>query len=254
METPLIYTHQGLSDRLMNMKSGLLGREWFSNKYIKYLRNVDHFIVLGQGALKPTQEVLKIPAERISFMPYGIDNQFWTPGDPEEEGDYILSVGSDPARDYSLLIDAVEDHKLRIITRKDISGYPKKSNVEISTDYSDCELRDLFRKAKFVVTPLMDVTQPSGQSATLQAMACGKAVILTDTRGLWDLSSMRHLQNCYLVKPGDSDAMRHAIKLFIQDKEMRIELGTNAVRTVNEAYNARLFSRKIQNQIDRILA
>jgi glycosyltransferase involved in cell wall biosynthesis len=39
-------------------------------------------------------------------------------------------------------------------------------------------------------------------------MACGKAVILSDTAGLWDREQMRHGEICYLVRPGDPAAMR----------------------------------------------
>ena len=46
------------------------------------------------------------------------------------------------------------------------------------------KIRELYQDA-FAIIPLKDVFQPSGYSVTLQAMACGKPVVLTKTKGLW---------------------------------------------------------------------
>ena len=51
---------------------------------------------------------------------------------------------------------------------------------------TDEELRKLYNRSKIVLVPLRQTYQPSGQSAVLQAMACGKVVILTETNGIWD--------------------------------------------------------------------
>ena len=45
-------------------------------------------------------------------------------------------------------------------------------------------------------TLLKNVFQPSGYSVTLQAMACGKPVILTKTRGLWAPEIFVNFKNC----------------------------------------------------------
>jgi hypothetical protein len=54
-----------------------------------------------------------------------------------------------------------------------------------SDSISDVDLRRMYNAARAVVVPLKDVHQPSGQSVTLQAMSCGRPVVLTKTRGLW---------------------------------------------------------------------
>ena len=44
--------------------------------------------------------------------------------------------------------------------------------------YSNIDLRKLYQDASIIVIPIRDVFQPSGYSVTLQAMSCGKPVIL----------------------------------------------------------------------------
>ena len=69
--------------------------------------------------------------------------------------------------------------------------------------FSDAELRTLYNNSKVVVVPLKQTYQPSGQSAVLQAMACGKAVILTETFGTWDINFFKHNYNIIFIKPND---------------------------------------------------
>ena len=77
---------------------------------------------------------------------------------------------------------------------------------------SDAEVREAFRSAAVVVVPVKDVPQPSGQSVTLQASACGRPVVLTRTRGLWDPEALRDGENVLLVPPADPDALAAAVE------------------------------------------
>jgi glycosyltransferase involved in cell wall biosynthesis len=86
--------------------------------------------------------------------------------------------------------------------------------------------------------PLRESAQPQGQSVTLQAMACGKAVILTRTRGLWGAGRMRHGENCHLVPAGDADALRAGIESLSTDGAYRAALGAAARRTVEEHFTS----------------
>ena len=62
------------------------------------------------------------------------------------------------------------------------------------TDAGD--LRRLYNSAAAVIAPLKDVHQPSGYSVTLQAMSCGKPVILSNIKGLWDRELLIDCENC----------------------------------------------------------
>ena len=125
--------------------------------------------------------------------------------------------------------------------------------VRVGSQYSQIELRTLYQKAYFVVIPLKDVDQPSGQSATLQAMACGKAVILSRTKGLWEPEKMKHMETCYLVEPGSVSSLRQAISFLGSHLEEAKRIGQNGRRLVEIRYNAHAFAKRLEQEIRRLL-
>ncbi|WP_204106187.1 MULTISPECIES: glycosyltransferase family 4 protein [Spirulina sp. CCY15215] len=257
VKTPVIYISQGLSDRLEWLPSNSWTHHFFQTIYSKFLRAVDRILVLGEGAITPLSKTLAIPIGKISCLPFGIDQDFWQPSDGSNTEQYILSVGSDIARDYQTLLEAITDQSLKIVTRLPIQhpylNINTEEQIEIGSEFSDLELRKLYQKAHFVVTPLQDVAQPSGQSATLQAMACGKAVILTKTIGLWDSKTMKHLENCYLVEPNNIESLLEGICYFWKRPEEVQRIGRNARTTVEQFYSSSIFARKLEIMIENIL-
>ncbi len=137
-------------------------------------------------------------------VPFGVDTDFWSPANFEES--YVLSVGNDSRRDYETLIAAAEQCALPVKILTSCSMPPAlPSNVSVlrgswkNPVLDDAELLHLYRKARLVVIPLHECIQPSGQSVALQAMACGKPVILTRTRGLWTEQKFNDNQEIVLV-------------------------------------------------------
>jgi glycosyltransferase involved in cell wall biosynthesis len=63
---------------------------------------------------------------------------------------------------------------------------------------------------------------------TLQAMSAGRAVILSDIKGLWAPELLRHQENCLLVPPHDAAALAAAIARLRGDAALRARLGTAA--------------------------
>lgn len=251
VKTPMIYFSQGLTDYIAQYPPSSRTYRFFHRLYRYFLRRVECIVVLGQGARDPLLDTFNLDPQRVIVAPFGVDEKFWQPDPAASPEDYILSVGSDMARDYDTLLAAADDYPLKIVTRLGIQG---SATVEIATDFSDLELRQLYRAARFVVIPLKNVAQPSGQSATLQAMACGKAVILTKTAGLWEPDAMRHLENCYLVEPYDHEALRAAIRYLHSNPGKATSIGEQARKTVEARYTSLHFATRIAEQIERITA
>jgi glycosyltransferase involved in cell wall biosynthesis len=85
-------------------------------------------------------------------------------------------------------------------------------------------------------------------------MACGAAVILSDTRGLWEREHMIHMENCYLVKPGDVPALRAAMRFLWDNPGEAERIGANARRTVEARYNTAAFAAMLEDHIRNLLA
>jgi glycosyltransferase involved in cell wall biosynthesis len=249
LNKPLIYISQGLGDRLGMLPEKSISHWLFRSLYGKFLRCAEMIIVLGEGSGEPLVKYLRILPDRISCLPFGVDEKFWTPDLDSNPAGFILSIGSDPSRDYRTLLEAGRNEWLKIVTHLNLNDERLSQRIDISSKYSDTELRDLYRKARFVVTPLKNVTQPSGQTTTLQAMACGKAVILSDTVGLWDRKRMRHLENCYLVEPENVENLREAISFLKSHPEEADRIGRNARSLVEECYSSRVYGHGLQQAV-----
>jgi glycosyltransferase involved in cell wall biosynthesis len=255
LKTPLIYISQGLAYRMEALSPRKPLNRFLRTSYARFLQSVDRVVVLGDGAAQPLIDLFALSPDRVSVLPFGMDGEFWKPAVQPGKGSYILSIGSDLARDYPTLLRAMneDEQELRIVTRQKLPEELLSEAVHIGSNYTSLELRELYRKACFVVIPLKDVDQPSGQSATLQAMACGKAVILTRTQGLWEPDQMRHLENCYLVEPGDVSGLRQAIRYLSDHPGEVMRIGQNARRTVEERYSTRRFAAGLERQIKQVM-
>lgn len=169
---------------------------------------------------------------RVHDFVFGVDTDFWTPGDGPVD-DEVLSIGNDPARDFTTLIAAWRPDfpRLTVITSLPVST--DKPNVVIEQGnwrrvaLTDAEVRERFRRARLVITPVFDTIQPSGQSATLQAMACGRPVIMSRNKGLWDADFMND-QVCRLVDPVDVDGLSEAIRSMLADRIAAESMGAAA--------------------------
>ena len=222
------------------------------------LVHASHSILFGEGEYRPFLDEFKLRAEQVTVNQFGVDPEFWHPGG--ERGDYVLSVGNDPQRDFSTLLDAASAiaAPIRIITTRKLRE-PLPPNVTVqrgalsSREFSDTEMRELYQRARCVVTPLRETFQPSGQSSTLQAMACGTPVVLTRTRGLWSSAMMRDGDNVLLAEPGDSAALAAHVRRLLGDPAAVEEIGAAARATVEREASIGAFAARLETTCRRVV-
>ncbi len=219
---------------------------------------------MSRWALRQQRCVLFAEAERVEVErrfgveaevnAFGVDVGFWGEegemgGGGDGEMGYILAVGNDARRDYGTLVEAVRelDRPVKILTNRELpSNLP--GNVEhVRGSFhrpavTDAELRELYRGAGVVVVPLVESIQPAGQSVALQAMAMGKTVVMTRTRGLWTGEDFPDGEGLRLVPVGDVAALRRALEMEPLDGEV--------VRgRVRERGTAELFAGRLERRI-----
>jgi glycosyltransferase involved in cell wall biosynthesis len=205
------------------------------------LHSLDHVFCFGDADRQYAIERYGLAEERSSVVPFGVDTEFWRPLPDERQENFVIAVGQDPNRDYDLLASAPGAHPTVIITRRPVKTPPGATHVIVTAgDYfgsdsiSDEELRRLYNRARAVIVPLKDVYQPTGYSVTLQAMSCGRPVVLSNIRGLWP--HMADGVNCVLVPPGDAAALGVAIARVCADRDFAGTIGRAARETVLRHY------------------
>ncbi len=248
-----------LRARLVGIHCGLVnfpleGARWQATRRALTAQEV---VMFSEAEREETLRHLKLAACAVRANDFGVDTAFWTPGGTP--GDYVLAVGNDGRRDYETLIDAVRSSSVavKIVTKKDLPQ-PLPPNVKHiqgswhAPALTDEQLRELYRGARFVVVPLEDSIQPSGQSVALQAMSCGRPVILTRTRGLWTGDALVDGRDLLLVEPRSAESLRDAMRRLEDDPALSERMGGSARAAVLrqggiEAFAARLNSLLANN-------
>ena len=225
---------------LVGIVAGLVNNPWRRARKLTALRLLlrMHAVLYGVGELQPLLERAPRLAGRVHVNAFGVDTEFWTPGEGVRS-DYVLAIGNDGHRDWETLLDAARDipTAVRVYTRRPAPPALPPNVTWHDADWhrrvlSDEEVRELFRRAAVVAVPVKDVPQPSGQSVTLQAMACGRPVVLTRTRGLWDPTSLHDGGDVSFVPPNDAGALAAAVTDLLGDGPRAMAMGAAARSSV----------------------
>lgn len=203
-------------------------------------------------------EQLGLPITHITF---GVDAVFWTPGAGAAGEDYVLSMGNDAHRDYATLLAAwkPEYPRLRIVTKHRLTITAPNISVTHGDWHqqalTDQEVRSLIQGARFVVLPIVNTTQPSGQSVCLQAMSCAKAVVITDFDGLWNRELIRDGETCVLAgRPGDRVGLQTGIERLLREPALADAIGRRARLIIESDLNVERMAGQIAAEVDALLA
>ncbi len=188
-----------------------------------HLKKVDAVVVVSTMQLEYFSSVFG--AERVSYIPHGIDVEYYVPGKARVECDSkvrCLFVGSH-LRDLETLAAAAKileksakNIVLTVVTKKENQHYFSGcNNVEFLFGIDSDELLGLYQRSDIFVMPLLECTANNG---LLEAMACGMPIISTDLQGVRDYVN----KDCALLAPkSDVDTLVGTIGSLAADSEKR---------------------------------
>ncbi len=223
--------------------------------------HIDRFLVYSTWQKRFIEERWRVPAARVIWTPFQADGRFFAPRPaPDPAGEALIcSVGLE-FRDYPTLMEAVRDFDgLRVMIaagspwsrRADsTAGEAIPSNVTVRR-FTQYELRDLYAACRFVVVPLYDVTFQAGVTTILEAMAMGKAVIVTRTPGQTDV--VIEGETGLYVPPADPAALRQAITYLLERPDEAARLGANGRRLLEERMSLDKYVEGIKRVVDATL-
>jgi glycosyltransferase involved in cell wall biosynthesis len=194
--------------------------------------------------------LLHIPAEKLRLIPFHADTRFYHPTSGIPPLRRLSSAGLE-LRDYPTLIEAVRDLDVEVCLAA-ASPWSKRKNETAGRDlpphvsargYNYRELRDLYASSLFVVVPLYENDFQAGVTTILEAMAMGKAVIVSRTTGQRDV--IRDGIDGVYVPPGNVAALRGAITHLIDHPEDTVRLGAEARRTIESHMSLDLWTQRI---------
>lgn len=209
--------------------------------------------IIGYGSVQLELAATRhgLPREMLHVELQPVDEHFWRPGG-DAEGDLVCSVGSE-SRDYRTLIEAVRDVRVHVQLavgslilstahkqqraerfRSAIPASALPENVNYRLDLPPPELRHLYARSRFVVMPLEDVDFDAGVTSITEAMAMGKAVIVTRSRGQVDV--VREGVDGLYVPPHDPHALREAIVHLLENPTEAERMGAAGREAVLERH------------------
>ncbi|MGI8968549.1 MAG: glycosyltransferase family 4 protein [Chloroflexota bacterium] len=236
---------------------------------------IDRVIVHSSRQEQAVRERLGFRAEQTAMVPFQSDADFWRPRDASVKRQ-ICSAGRE-YRDYDTLLAAVEGLDVDVAIADGSPWSTHRHHIKPSPrvhigSYDYAELRTLYAESLFVVVPLVDAENQAGITSILEAMAMGKAVVVSHTRGQSDVVRDRRsrdrsdLTRCtqpewardlgaggmvsashtgMYVRPGDVAELRRAIIYLLEHPERAAEMGMNGRQLVETVMDVHHFTERV---------
>ncbi|SDF70799.1 Glycosyltransferase involved in cell wall bisynthesis [Cellulosimicrobium cellulans] len=160
----------------------------------------------------------RVPGRRVVLVPFGTAP---ATGEGRAAGSAasapeVLAVGNDRDRDWAVLraaLDLLPGVTARIASRSAAAArVAVPGRVDVAPAAGRAELARLYEGCRVVVVPLRENRHASGATACVEAMAAGRALVVTDAGGVRDYVVGTRAR---LVAPHDAaalaDAVRHAL-------------------------------------------
>jgi len=196
-----------------------------------------------------------IPYLKRRFIPFGVDTDFFQPIKSRPQN-YIMAPGY-AKRDYPTLLSAWSringgDTKLKIIGVDQIQYKGKiTQGVEFIRRLPVHEFKTLIANSLFVVIPLPVFKYAYGQMSMLQAMAMGKAIIITRTPSTEDY--LCDGENGLFVRPYDQSDLATKITLLLNDPGLIAKLESNARKIVENKFSEKAMAKNIYEFVKEIV-
>lgn len=209
------------------------------------LRGIDAFVCIRQGDIVTLRQRFGVPPARCIFSPFPVNPDILEI--PTSEAGYIYSAGW-AHRDWPTLVRALANLPYRAILS---AGGPvdvpetARERIQVLPQQSPGEGRRLMANAALVVLPLAETELPSGPLVLLDAMAMGKAVVVTNVNGSRDYGIDG--RTLFFVPPGDSDALSAAVETLMSDDALRRRIGQAGREDVSRRFTTdQFFSQTIE--------
>lgn len=211
-------------------------------------RRFDHLITVSRSQADYAVSTLKFPSSRVNFVYDKVDQLFFQPQPDSAEG-YVLTVGTEQ-RDFDTLLHALRGTDMRaiILANSLWANHPVRlrgaENVSVLTSpVSYLELRRLYAGARMVVIPLRPVDYAAGVNSTLEAMAMGKPLIVSQNEGLRDYVTPG--ETGWFARSGDAHHLQEQMLRLWSDAAARRRLGANARQAVLQQMNLDLYVDRV---------
>jgi glycosyltransferase involved in cell wall biosynthesis len=229
-------------------------------------RNLHAVVTWSSVQRRVLIDEFRFPADKVYLIRHYVDQLFYSPRPGAD--DMICAVGAE-MRDYVTMKRALQgaglrchiaaDHvripgRFRLLNDRRVAindiGGPADPQLTVGK-VTLLELRELYARSRFVVIPLLHSDTDNGVTCILQAMAMGKPVICSRTRGQVDV--IEDGVNGLYVPVGDADALRRAVSSLWHDPERARQMGRNARAYIERYHTLEMFTATVRTAAEASL-
>jgi glycosyltransferase involved in cell wall biosynthesis len=222
--------------------------------YRRIYRGVDRVVVLSENQIPVLVDRLGIPRERIRFVPFGVEVPPEDPPPVASTDRLVLAAGRDRSRDWTTLAAAASGSgwDVVLVSRpSQVEGVDLPPEVTFRGYVDHDEYEALVRTAGVVVVPVVPRQYPTGQTVLLEAMALGRACVVTDSEAM--SAFVRDDDTAVLVPPFDARALRAAVDGLLDDPVRRARIGAAARADAVREGGAAVMWERIAAVIDEVV-
>lgn len=222
-----------------------------------FTRGHDKFLFLSSNVRNQVKSELHLPDEKMEVIKWGPDldfyNKYFVP--QVSESKVIISAGKS-GRDHDTLVQAFSDlnTQLQLYCSKESAPKIKNipSNIEIFADrrVSYKELVHHYSKAYAIAIPLEKTDSLAGLTSLLDALAVGKAVVMTKNKNI-DIDIEKEKIG-FWVEPNDTEGWKQAVTYLINNPDEVMEMGKRARKLAENKYNLKIFSMNLAKTLKTI--
>jgi glycosyltransferase involved in cell wall biosynthesis len=241
--------------------------------------HIDVTICYSSAQERIAREKLHLRPDQVSLVLHPADIRFWRPADGRQEAQadrellrqagvhlpehaqVVCSAGLE-FRDYPTLMEAVSllPKSVRVVIAA-ASPWSKRKNTADTVALPENvqrvaltppQLRALYRRSEVVAIPLYDVDFQAGSLVAYEAMACGKPVVITRTRGQADI--VREGETGLYVQAGDAGTMAEAVSQLLSDPALAQSLGENGLQVVEQGLNLDTYLTSMVEVVRKVAA
>lgn len=213
----------------------------------------DRMLFLSDRVCEQTRAAYPVHARRMASLPWGADIAFYDQLRPLSQRfgkGFFISAGK-ANRDHDALAQAADGLELQmlIVCSDNCRPHGKlPANVNVLSNptghaLSYLELLSVYRESRAVVIPLVDVDALAGLTSLIDAMACGKPVIMT--RNPYIDIDIEKLGFGVWVDVGDVVGMRQALDRLAGDDMLAERMGRQARACAEGEFSYHVFAERV---------
>jgi glycosyltransferase involved in cell wall biosynthesis len=250
VRTPIVYAAIGLPERLEQLR-GAPARRLFHGAF----RHVHTIVAYGAGEVDVLRGWLGEGGPDVVLVPFGVDTGVFRPDPARQPHVDVVSAGSDPRRDFALLLEVAArrpEWMIHVVGSRDnaapLASPPANVTTEVEIPFD--AVRDRLASARVVALPVRENSYSGATTVLLQSMALGKPVVVSRTAAIARGYHLEDGVNCRLVPPGDAVALERAVADLLADPERAAALGVRARETVERHLTWERYAGRIRDLLD----